>query len=183
MNMSFTPEQFIATNQANVEAIKGLTIKAFAGFEKLAELNLAAATALSAETFSHVQALLGAKDAKQLLELQAGLVKPMTEKSAAYSRHVYTIATESNAEITQAVEAKVAEAQKALGAVVENVAKNAPAGSESVVTALKNALTTGQNAMETAKNSTKNAIEMAETNFKAAANQAVNAVAAASKKA
>ena len=181
--MNYTAEQFIATNQANVDAFKGVAAQAYAGFEKLAELNLAAATAISSESFAHLQAMLAVKDAQQLLALQSGLFQPMTEKSASYGRHVYTIASDSGAEFTKAFESKLTEAQKALGTVVENVAKNAPAGTEPVVAAMKNALTSGQNAIESAKNSAKNAMEIAETNFTAAANQALTAVAAVSKKA
>lgn len=181
--MTYTAEQFTATNQASVQALKGLTTQAYAGFEKLVELNLAASKALLEESFSHTQAVLGAKDAQQLLDLQTGLYQPVTEKSVAYGRHVYAIAADAGSEFTKAVEVELAKAQKAFAALVENVAKNAPAGSESVVAVFKNALTSGQNAIETAQSSAKKAVEAAETNFTAIANQAANAVTSAAKKA
>jgi phasin family protein len=164
-----------------MQALESLTSQAFAGVEKLVELNLATSKTVMGESFSHVQSILGAKDAQQLQAIQAGLLKPLAEKSAAYFQHVQTIATGSGAEFTKAVEAKMAEAQKAFGGVVENLAKNAPAGTESAVAAFKNAMTAGQNAVESAQASAKKVVETAQSNFAAAANQTVDAVKKAGK--
>ncbi|MBP9149745.1 MAG: phasin family protein, partial [Rhodoferax sp.] len=37
--MFMTADQFAASNKANLETVKGLSTKSFAGFEKMAELN------------------------------------------------------------------------------------------------------------------------------------------------
>jgi phasin family protein len=169
-------EQFSTTNQANLQALEGLTTKAYAGVEKLVELNMASSKAILGESFSHVQAIMGVKDAQELIALQTSFIKPMAEKSAAYFQHVQTIATGTGAEFTKAVEAKTSEAQKAFGGAVDQLVKNAPAGTESAVAAFKSALTAGQNAVETAKTSAKKAVEVAQTNFNTAATQAVDAV-------
>jgi phasin family protein len=179
--MNATAEQFTATNKANLEALEGFTTQAFAGVEKLVELNMATSKSLLSESFSHVQAVLGAKDAQELQALQAGLLKPLADKSAAYAQNVQTIVSDSGAEFTKAIEAKTAEAQKAFSGVVENLVKNAPAGSESAVTAFKNALTAGQNAVETAQASVKQAVEAAQSNFTTATTQASDAVKKATK--
>ena len=174
--MNTNAAQFIETNKANLQALEGISTQAFAGVEKLVELNLAASKALLGETFSHVQAILGAKDAQEVIALQSGLLKPLAEKTAAYAQHVQTIVTGSSADLTKAVEAKTAEAQKAFGGVLENLTKNAPAGSETAVAAFKNALTAGQNAFESVQAQTKKAVETAQTNFTAAATQTADAV-------
>jgi phasin family protein len=179
--MNNIAEQFIATDKANLQALEGFTTQAFAGVEKLVELNLAASKAALGETFNHVQAALGAKDPKELLSLQSGLLKPLADKSAAYAQHVQTIVTGSGAEFTKAVEAKTAEAQKAFGGMMDNLTKNAPAGSETAVAAFKNALTAGQNALESAQAQAKKAVETAQSNFTAAATQAADAVKKATK--
>jgi phasin family protein len=179
--MNTTAEQFTATNKANLEALEGFTSQAFAGVEKLVELNMATSKSLLSESFSHVQAVLGAKDVQELQALQAGLLKPLADKSAAYAQNVQTIVSDSSAEFTKAVEAKTAEAQKAFSGVVENLAKNAPAGSEPAVAAFKNALTAGQNAVETAQASVKQALEAAQSNFTTATTQASDAVKKATK--
>lgn len=179
--MSYSIEQFTATSKDNLQALESLTTQAFAGVEKLVELNMATSKSILGESFGHVQAVLGAKDAQEVQALQAGLLKPLADKSAAYAQNVQTIVTDSGAEFTKAVEAKTAEAQKAFGDVVENLAKNAPAGSESAVAAFKNALTAGQNAVESAQASVKKAVEAAQSNFTTASAQASEAVKKASK--
>ena len=180
--MMMTADQFAASNKANLETFAGLSTKTFAGFEKFAELNLAAAKALMTESFSHVQSLLAAKDPQAAFALQTGLVAPMTEKAVSYSRHVYGILMESGAEYTKAVEGKTAEAQKAITQVMENVSKNAPVGTESAVAVLKSALASSQNAIDSAQSSAKQALAMAESNISAVTEQALSAAAAVAKK-
>ena len=74
-----TAEQVIASQKATVETLFGLTNKAFAGVEKLVELNVQASKAALAETANQTQALMGVKDAQELLALQAGLMQPLAE--------------------------------------------------------------------------------------------------------
>ena len=179
--MNNTAEQFMAANKTNLQALEGLTTQAFAGVEKLAELNMAAAKAALTESFGHIQSVLSVKDAQELIALQSGMMKPLADKSAAYAKHVQTIVTDSSTEFTKAVEAKAAEAQKSFSGVVETMTKNAPAGTESMVTAFKTALANGQTAVETAQVSAKKAMEAAQSNFSAAATQAVDAVKKATK--
>ncbi|WP_372656402.1 phasin family protein [Hydrogenophaga sp.] len=173
--MNNTVEQFTATQKANLQSIEGMSTQAFAGVEKLVELNMAASKAAISESFSHMQALMGVKDAKELMAVQAGFFKPMAQKSAAYFQHVQGIATGGSADFTKTMEAKMAEAQKAFGAAVEQLAKNAPAGSEAAVAAFKNALTSSQTAVETAQATIKKATEAAQANFTAAAKKATQA--------
>jgi len=179
--MNNTAEQFITTNKANLQALEKLTTKAQTSVEKLVELNMATAKTALNESFSHIQAVVGAKNPQEFLALQAGIFKLLAEKSAIYSRHVYALVTDSSAEFTKTVEAKTAEAQKALSGVVENLAKNAPAGSETAVAAFKSALASGQNVIESAQSSAKKAVEAAESNFVAVTEQAIKAATSAAK--
>jgi len=181
--MFTTADQFTATNKANLDAAQALSTKTFAGFEKMVELNLAAAKALMTESFSHVQSVLAAKDAQQAIALQSGLLAPVAEKAAAYGRHVYGIAVETSAEYTKAFEGKAAEGQKAFGQVMENMTKNAPAGTESAVAVLKSALASSQSAIESAQSAAKQALARAESNVSAVTEQALSAAAAVGKKA
>lgn len=173
--MNFKPEQFAATQQANLEAFQGLSTKAYEGFEKMVELNMAASKALLGDSFAHAQAVLAAKDPKEFMDLQASLVQPLAEKTVAYGRHVQAIGTDTGSDLSKAFESKVAEAQSTFTKAVENLTKNAPAGSEAAVAAFKNALSTSQNAMETAQKAVKQAMTTAESNFTAATEQAVKA--------
>ncbi len=181
--MFATAEQFTATNKTNLDAVQGLATTSFAGLEKLVELNMAAAKALMTESFSHATNLMSAKDLQSAMALQTAMVSPLAEKTVSYSRHVYGIAVEAGAEFTKALEGKTAEAQKTFNQVVENVTKNAPAGTESAVAVLKSALTSSQNAIDSAQSSAKQALAMAESNMSAVTEQALSAAASVGKKA
>jgi phasin family protein len=170
-----TAEQMLAAHKANVETLFGLTAKAFEGVEKLVELNVTASKAALTEAAGTAQAVLSVKDAQELLALQAGLFQPLAEKTAAYSRHLYDIASGTGAEFGKAFEAQATDAQKKFLAVVDNAAKNAPAGSETAVAVFKSAISAGNNALESVQKAVKQATEVAEANFNAVANTAVNA--------
>ena len=173
--MTLTPEQVVAANKANLETLVGLTTKAFSGVEQLIELNLAAAKSAMTDSQKQASAVLSVKDAQELLALQASLFQPLAEKAVAYNRHLYEIATGTGAHFHGTVEGKVAEAQKAFHAMVDNAAKNAPAGSEAAVAAFKTAVSAGNDALETVQKAVKQATDVAEANFNAVAATATNA--------
>jgi phasin family protein len=167
-----TPEQLVASHKANVETLYGLTTKAFEGVEKLVELNLQATKAALNESASPHASRPVVKDAQELLALQASLFQPLAEKTAAYSRHLYDIASGTSAEFTKAFEGKVAEAQAQFAALVDNAAKNAPAGSETAVAVMKSAVAAANNAFESVQKAVKQATDVAEANFNAVASSA-----------
>ncbi|UUZ64664.1 TIGR01841 family phasin [Polaromonas sp. P1(28)-13] len=187
-----TAEQILAAQKANVETLFGLSNKAFEGVEKLVELNVTASKAALSDVASHTQALLSVKDAQELLALQAGLIQPLAEKTAAHSRHLYDIASGTGAEFGKAFEAEAAEvqkrfaefgkafeanaaeAQKRFVALWANAAKNAPAGTDTAVAVLKSAVTAANNAFESVQKAVKQAGEVAEANFNTVATTAVN---------
>ena len=177
-----TAEQVMAAQKSNVETLFGLTTKAFAGVEELVKLNVAASRAAIEEASAHTQAAMSVKDAQELLALQAGLFQPLAEKTAAYSRHLYDIASGTGAEFGKAFEGQAADVQKKFMAVVDNASKNAPAGSETAVAVFKSAIAAGNNALESVQKAVKQATDVAEANFNAVASTAVNATKATAKK-
>ena len=178
-----TPEQLLAAQKANFDTLFGLTNKAFEGVEKLVELNVTATKAALAEAAETTQSLLNVKDAQELLALQAALFQPLAEKTAAYTRHVYDITSGTGAEFGKSFEGQVSDAQKKFLSVVDNAAKNAPAGSETAVAVFKSAVAAGNNALESVQKAVKQAADVAEANFNAVATQAVNASKATGTKA
>jgi len=108
------------------------------------------------------------------------MLQPVAEKTAAYSRHLYDIATSTGTEFTKVAEAKAAEAQASVGALVDSVSKNAPAGSDSAVSIIKGAVTAANSALESMQKAVKQATEMAEANFHAVSATAANATKQAS---
>ncbi len=170
-----TAEQIVAAQKAHLETLFGLTHKAFEGVEKLVDLNVQATKAALSETAQNTQALMSVKDVQELLALQASLMQPIAEKTVAYSRHLYDIASGTGAEFSKAAEATAADTQKKILAVVDNAAKNAPAGSEAAVAVMKSAVSAASNAMESVQKAVKQATEMAEANFNSVTASAVTA--------
>jgi phasin family protein len=170
-----TVEQVMASHKANIETLVGLTGKAFEGVEKIVELNMTASKAALAEAGDHAKAFLSVKDAQELLSLQSGLMQPLAEKTAAYNRHLYDIASGSTAEFARAFEEQAADNQKKFMGLVDNAAKNAPAGTETAVAVMKSAVAAANNALESVQKAVKQASEVAENNFNTVTATAVNA--------
>ena len=162
-----TVEQVMASHKASIETLFGLTNKAFEGVEKIVELNLTASKAALSEVAGHTQSMLSVKDAQELLALQSGLFQPLAEKTAAYSRHLYDIASGTSGEFTKAFEAQAAAAQKQFANLVDSAASNAPAGSEQAVAMMKGAVQAANNAFESVQKAVKQATDLAESNLAA----------------
>ena len=171
-----TAEQLMAAHKSNVEVLFGLTSKAFEGVEKLVELNLQVARAALGEAAGNARASLSVKDAQEVLALQASLLQPAAEKAAAYSRHLYDIATSTSAEVGKVAEATASEAQSQFMSAVDSATKNAPAGSENAVALVKTAVAAANNAFEGVQKAVKQASDTAEANFQALSTTASKSV-------
>jgi phasin family protein len=177
-----TAEQVLAAQKANVETLFGLSAKAFEGVEKLVELNLQVARAALTEAQDNARAALSVKDVQELIALQANLLQPSAEKAVAYSRHVYDIAAATNAEVVRVAEQQVGEAQKSFNNLVETASKNAPAGSENMLSLYKSAMSAANNAIESVQKAAKQAADVAEANMNALTDNAVKVTKTAAKK-
>jgi phasin family protein len=175
-------EQITAANKTNLDNLFGMSHKAFAGVEKIVELNLTAGRAALAESAAHAKAVLSVKDAQELVALQTSFIQPLAEKSAAYSRHIYDIAQGTGAELTKGLEGKAAESQHAVQSFMESALKNAPAGSEQAVAFFKQAVTASNTALESVQKAVKQAADMAESHIQTATETAVKASKSVAKK-
>lgn len=176
-----TPEQIAAAQKANLETLFGLTSKAFEGVEKLVELNLQVVKSTLAESHDNAQKVFSVKDAQELLQLQASLSQPVAEKVLSYGRHLYEIASATQTEFAKAAEAQLEEHNRKIQSLVDNVAKNAPAGSETAVAVMKSAISAANTTYETVHKATKQAVELAESNIAAATSAATKAAQATSR--
>jgi phasin family protein len=176
-----TPEQFAATQKATLEALFGLTSKAVDSAVKLAELNIQTVRSNLAESQERAQSLLSATDPQGFFALQASFAQPATEKAIAYGRSVYDIVSATQSEFTRAAEAHVEQQQRAVQSFVDNAAKNAPAGSETAVAAIKSAFNAASTAYETVNKAAKQAVEIAQGNLQNATEAATKAATQAAR--
>jgi len=179
--MYSTPEQVSSANKANIESLLTIANTAFASAERLAALNLNTARNLLEDTVSSAKALMGAKDVQELMNIQASLAQPSVEKAVAYSRSIYEIATQTQEELTKVFEAQFAEANKNMTSALDKAVKNAPAGSDVAVAAVKSAIAAANSAYDSMTKAAKQVAEIAEANVAAATSATVKAVGAAPK--
>ncbi len=165
--MYVTPEQIAAANKAGVEAMIGFCSTQFSAIERLSALQFNAAKAAFEDSVSHVKSLAGAKDVQEFISLSTAAAQPSLEKAVAFSRSVYEVAAQSQGEVSKFFEAQTAEANKALASTLDKVTKNAPAGSDVAVAAVKSALAAANSAYDSMSKVAKQASELAEANFAA----------------
>ncbi len=163
--MNLTPEQIAAAHKANLETLSGLTSQALQSIEKLVELNMQIAKQSLSDSMSNAKRALEVKDIQQLLAHQAEAVQPMAEKIMAYSRHLYELAHETQANFTKTAEQEFQAGQRKINALVEDWTKNAPPGSDAAVTAMKQAIASATNVFETSQKAVKHAVEVAQSNM------------------
>ena len=167
------PEDFTSAAAASVDTMFTLSRKAFEGVEKLVELHLNVARANLQESAGRARELLSIKDPQELFSYQAAQFQPGTEKLVAYSRHLYDIAAQTQAEFTRLAETQMNQGKDRLVAMIDSASKNAPAGSETAVAMVKSAIAAANSAYDSMNRAARQAVEMAEANVTAATNAAV----------
>jgi len=166
--MSKITEQFAAASTVGIDTLQTVASTALTGLANLTLLNLNTVRAAVEDNAANAKALLAVKDIQGLVALQKSLAQPTVEKALAYSRGVYEIVSQSSNGLTQVVEAQVSEVNKKVTSAIDNALKNAPAGSEVAVSAVKSAIAAANSAYSNLSNAAKQATEMAEANVAAA---------------
>lgn len=173
--MYTTPTQFIELQKSQLDALYALSHVAFNMTEKLVDLNLTAVKAAMDESAAKTQAMLGVKDAQELVAINGMLAQPTLEKWVGYSRNVYGIVNEAVAEVKEIFETQMAEGNDKVAQLVEFASKNAPAGSESVVSMFRNAVSASNGAYDTFNRAAQQAADAVESNFTTATQATLNA--------
>lgn len=169
------PEQFSSVAKANLESqlaiFAALANKTFESVEKVVDLNLNVAKASFEDSSIAAKQLLAAKDPQEFLSLTAAQAQPTTAKAIAYGRHLAGIATNAQAEFARAAEEQIADTGRKVSALVDDVSKNAPPGSENVIAIVKSALGNANAGYEQLTKTTKQAMEVMEANMNSAVTQ------------
>ncbi|MEN9772957.1 MAG: hypothetical protein RL322_27 [Pseudomonadota bacterium] len=176
-----TPDQLMQIHRDALHMMQAAAIASINGLEKLASLQMQATRSSLEEQSEMAKSLLAAKDVKSLSELTTTAMQPTADKYASYAKHCYEIMNETNAELSRLVEKQMAEGNKQLFAALDTMARNAPAGSEGVVTLVKSAVSAANTAFDQVSRATKQVVEMAEANMAAAAKTNAKPAAAARK--
>lgn len=125
---------------AQLAMMTSLSSKTFEGFEKLWTLNLAATKASIEESSVIMRQMLKAGDAREIVSLSLAQAQPNVEKALAYSRHVAHIASGTQTEIIKVTHEQFDETRRNMTQLVDDMAKNAPAGSRVAVDVVRSAI-------------------------------------------
>ncbi|WP_025600048.1 TIGR01841 family phasin [Burkholderia sp. WSM2230] len=162
-----SPEQFAASQKANLDAFFALTGKVFEGVEKLVALNVQAIKSTLVESQENMAKAPVATDPQQWFAPQAGSSAAFAEKSLSYSRQFFDIASTTQAEVAQLALAQYERYNARLQEFIEEAAKSAPAGSEAAIAAWKSAISATTTLCESLQKTGQQAVEMAGTNLEA----------------
>jgi phasin family protein len=166
--MNQIPEQIIATNKENLEAVIAFAGITAASAEKLIELQLRIAKNIFADTVKNAKALAAVKDVQELTEIQTSIAQPLADKMTTYGRSVYAVIAETQAELNKFFEERIAETNKSFVTVLDQAVKNAPAGSDVAVAAVKSAMAAANQAYDAFSKATKQVAEATEATMTAA---------------
>ena len=179
----FDSEKLQAAHKANLDLLEQVNSKLLKGFEQLSHLQIAAIRSASEEQFASARKLLDVRDPQAFTAFISSIAHPAqnAERLMEFNRKVYDLLSSTQADIAKLGERQVAQNTQQVQELVEEIAKNAPAGSESAVAVLKSAVETAGNVYESAQKTAKQAAEIAEQGITAAASAAGQATREATK--
>ena len=157
--------------ESQIAAFGALTAIATQGTEKIVALNMAAAKASADDSVAAARELLAAKEPQAFFSLVSAWAKPNTEKFTAYNSHLTDILSSTKAEFTKIAEEQISEAQNKISAFVDNIAKNAPAGSENVIALMRSSVANAHAGYEQVNNAAKQAVQATEAHVAKASDE------------
>ena len=165
-------EQFAELNKTGYDNAIKLASLSLEKAERLTKLNLQTAKAALEQGVSGANAAATVKDVQEFLALRAKLADAGVQSALGYSRGVYEIASQAQADFSALAEEAWATYTKGVAAWVEKATKNAPAGSDVAVTALKSTVAATTAAIDQISKATKQVVNFADASVRAAASAA-----------
>jgi len=164
---------FGKVNYANAVKLASLSLE---NTEKIVKLNLTAAKAALVQGVESAQAVASVKDVQELVALRAKFTEAGVQAATGYSKTLYELASEAQAEYTAFAEEAWATYTKGVAAFVDKASKAAPAGSDVGFNAFKSTFAASTAAFDQFQKATKQVVNLADANFRAAAAQATKTV-------
>lgn len=172
MTTPYNADQIPGSSKNGFETLRAFANTAFVGAERLGALNLSVSRTFLEDGIASRRLLLGAKDIQELVDLQLSQAQPAADKSVKYARSVYEIASQTQRQISTLIEDRFREFNQDLSAAFDKATRNAPAGSEVAVTAVKSALAAANSAFESASKAARDVAALADDNVVAATSAA-----------
>lgn len=168
-----TPDQLLALNKTNLEVAARFAGVALHGAERLVDLQLKAAKSAFADGIESAKALAAVKDLQELTALKDQIAQPSLEKATAYAKDVFDLATATQAEFGKLVEQQFADFNKQVVTGLDKLVKNAPAGSELGIAAIKSGIAAANATYDNLSKVARQFTEATQSNIDAVAKQTV----------
>ena len=168
-------EQFAEFNKVNVANATKLAALSIENAEKLFKLNLNAAKVALQQSVEGAQAAASVKDVQEMMALRAKYAESGVQTALSYSRTLYDLASEAQAEYSSMAEELWANYTKGVASFVDKASKSAPAGSDVAVNALKSTFAASTAAFDQFQKATKQVVNLADASVRAAAANASKA--------
>lgn len=168
-----------ASLEENFAIYATLTGKALESLDKLIRLNMAAAKATVEESAAAANQMLAARNPQESLALARAQIKPNFDKAISYGGQLFSIASSAQSELSAALEAQIAAANRSATALMDEAFSKAPAGFEGVMAAFKSGFGNTGNGYEQMTRTAKQAMETMEANLNTVLNQFARAAAPA----
>jgi|SRR5690625_620592 len=166
--MSISTEQFLATQKESIDNLVAAQNRLFNGFEQLVNLNMELFKTSLDEVSEKTQQAANLKDAQQATSFATELSQPTVEKAVDYGKNVFEIISALQSDIAKLAEKQVDLNQQQAAEWVDQMAKNAPAGSEGSIALLKSSIVSFGNLADNAFKAMRQAAELHEANVSAA---------------
>ena len=158
------PEQVAAVTKAQVEGATRFATFGLETTEKFVAFQLAHAKSAFGDAVTSAKAFTEMKEPAALPDIKAS-VEPTVEKMTAYAKGLYELSASTQAQFSRLVEEQMNAVNGQMLSMLDNAAKNGPAGTELAVSAIKSALAAANSAYDNISKATKQATEMAEANL------------------
>lgn len=166
--MSDFQGQAAVAQRANFDFFFGLAGKMLEGEEKLIRLNLDMTKTTFADWCQRIQKGLTQKNEEEVPGLQNRLGLSSAEKVLTYERQVAEIASTMQTQLAEVVIAQYQDVNRQVQSFIEDVAQNAPVGSQAVIASLKQSFSLANTAYENLQKATTRAVDVAQGNMSAA---------------
>ena len=150
--------------------------------ERLVKLNFELSKQSLEENVKLTRELGSLKTPQDALTRLNKLATQNLEQAVANSRSVYDIVSETQAELGKIAESNFNELNKSVISNIDLLSKNAPAGSETAVNALKSGIAAGAAAINSMTKAAQQVAEFADSSVKAANSATVDAMKTAAKR-
>ena len=155
-------------SQAAVESAARLTRISFDSTERAIAVQLEYAKGALAQATENARAVTQAKDVQELLTLRTRIAENALENMMGYSRSLYEVASEAQAEYSRLAEERMARFQQAVSETVEQAAKSAPAGGDVAVAAIRSSMAATTAAFDSFNKAARHVASFTDAGLKAA---------------